>query len=68
MNTLLVKPTTRCFTLVNASNIEDRTPDNTIPSCLFPYTTRLRPNILCIFIAPPTNKPPFTPNQTSKYK
>ena len=68
-NTLLAHSTTRCFSLINAGTIKDRTPYNTICLWLLPCTcylpryncpTRLRPDILCILGAPPINKPPFT--------
>ena len=72
---LFAHPTTKCFTLINACNFKNRTPDNTIPSWLLLCScypprckclTRLHPITLWI-LGTITNLLSYPP-QTSKYK
>jgi hypothetical protein len=69
INILLAHPTIRCFTLINAGKLNERTPENTILSWLLPCCkcpTRLRSDILCTLGATPTSKPWFSPNPNLK--
>lgn len=73
--TLMAPPTTRCFTLINASKTNDHTLENLVLSWLLPCTcylprckfpAKLRLDILSILGTIPTSKPPFTPRPDMK--
>jgi hypothetical protein len=72
---LLAHPTTRCFTLINAGKIKDKSPDNTIRTWFFPCSyylprckclARFRLYILCLLGTTTTHKPPFLPHTNLK--
>ena len=72
---LLAHLTTRCFTLINASEIKDKPRDNTIPTWFFPCSyylpwckclARFCLHILCLLGTTTTHKSPFLPHSNLK--
>lgn len=72
---LLAQTTTRCFILINASKLNNPTPNNTLPSWWLPcsyyhmrsrFKAFLHPDITCILVTTtPTSKLPLTPTKFS---